>query len=234
MPPRRVLFKLSGARLSDKDSLVNRPVINEIVEGIGSAKNQTGVQVAIMVGGGNILRGSEAPEMNRDRADQAGMLATLINAVILEEALDRAGLNPRLFSSLDVPDVCRKYNRQVVDAKLNKGHIVVLGGGMGETRFTTDTAAAQRAANLDCDLLVKGTHTFNGVYDRDPAVYPEAERFDDLSFDELVTRRLRVMDLTSITHCRENGINVRVFLQDSAHHLAQALTGEPVGTLVHP
>jgi len=193
-----------------------------------------GVQVACVIGGGNILRGGQTDRhgITRATADYMGMLATVINGLALCDALESNGVMARVMSAVDVHKVCEPFIRRRALRHLEKGRVVILVGGLGAPYFTTDTTAAQRAVELDCDLLLKATMV-EGVFDRDPKQDPDAALFRDLSFDEVIRRQLRVMDQTAFALCRENSLPIVVFDMNAERGVVRAATGDPIGTLIH-
>ena len=227
---RRVLLKLSGeglgARGYDPDAV--RAVAAEI-----AALPASGIEVAVVVGGGNLVRGRDLPPdlVPRTAADAAGMLATVANAVVLAEAVRAAGAPARVLTAVPMPDVAEPFTAVHARERLAAGEVLLLGGGTGRPFFTTDTAAALRALEVGAGVLLKAT-TVDGVYDRDPRKGRGAKRFARLSFDEVLERRLGVMDLTAFTLCRENALPIVVFSLRPAGNLARAAAGEPVGTRI--
>ena len=233
-PYRRVLLKLSGeAMCAPGGSGVDADALSAIATQIKGACEQS-VQIALVVGGGNFLRGkalAEAGHISRVAADAMGMLATVMNGLALGEALRRQGLSVRVHSAVPTPGFCEPYVRGRADRHLNEGRVVVLAGGTGSPFFSTDTCAALRACELGADALLKATKV-DGVFDADPAANPGARKFDRLTYAEVLARRLGVMDLAAISLCMESRIPVVVFRLDVAGHLAAAARGEPVGTIV--
>ena len=191
-------------------------------------------EVAIVSGGGNIFRGLSGAESGFDRVkgDQMGMLATVINSIALESAVQRSGGNAKVFTSIRMEPVGELYNRDRVLEELNKGTVCILAGGTGNPFFTTDTAAALRAVEIGADVLLKGTRV-DGVYTDDPEKNPDAVRFDSISFEEVISRRLKVMDSTAFTMCRENRMPVIVFDMNKEGNLMKLVTGTETGTLIY-
>jgi uridylate kinase len=231
---RRLLLKVSGegfARKGDTGLDVER--VRVLAEQLTTLTAE-GVQVACVIGGGNILRGAQSAELGIDRAtaDDMGMLATVINGLALCDALEAHGVPTRVLSAIEVHKVCEPFIRRRALRHLEKGRVAVLAGGLGNPYFTTDTAAAQRAVELDCDVLMKATMV-DGVYDSDPRSNPDAVLLPDLSFDEVLQRQLRVMDQTAFALCRENDLPLVVFNMQEPDGVVRAARGEKVGTLIH-
>ena len=194
-----------------------------------------GLELAVVVGGGNIWRGTtgESGGMDRATSDTMGMLGTVINALALQDALEQQNQPTRVLSALNMAEVAEPYIRRRAIRHLEKGRIVVFAAGMGNPFFTTDTPAALRAAEIGAELLCKGTHSgVDGVYSADPKLDPTATRYDEISFMEVISRDLRVMDLTAITFCKDNNLPVRVFDLMPPGNIPRALSGERIGTLV--
>jgi uridylate kinase len=236
-PPRRVVLKLSGEALasSSSDETIDAAVVEHLAAEIAASREALGVELAVMVGGGNIWRGTIGAGAGMDRAtsDTMGMLGTVINALALQDAIEHHGLPTRVLSAIAMAEVAEPYIRRRAVRHLEKGRVVVFAAGMGNPFFTTDTSAALRAAEIEADLLCKGTHGgVDGVYSADPRVDPAATRYDEVSFMEVVAKDLRVMDLTAITFCKDNGLPIRVFDLMGPDHIRRALAGEAVGTLV--
>jgi uridylate kinase len=194
-----------------------------------------GLELAVVVGGGNIWRGATGAMagMNRANSDLMGMLGTVINSLALQDAIENHGRATRVMSAIEMDQVAEPYIRRRAVRHLEKGRVVIFAAGMGNPYFTTDTPAAQRAAEIEAEIVLKGTHGgVDGVYSADPRKDPTATRFDELSFDEAIARNLRVMDLTAITFCKDNSLPIRVFDLMAPGNLRRALAGEAVGTLV--
>ena len=232
MAYRSVLLKLSGEALGDEGHGLHRPSIDLISRQIGEVA-RTGVRLAIVVGGGNILRGRDVADTVtvRATADQMGMLATMINGLALMDGLERAGCEARLMSAVAAHQICEPFIRRRAIRHQEKGRVVVLAGGTGNPFFTTDTTAALRASELECDVLLKATKV-DGVYDADPRKAPGAKRFTRLTHREVVERSLGVMDLTAITMCMDNKLPIVVFDVFQQGNLKKVVAGETVGTLV--
>ena len=229
----RILLKLSGESLSGPGNHgISDTVINEYAKQVIEVLNK-GCEVAIVVGGGNIFRGLSGTESGFDRlkGDQMGMLATVINSLALECAISSLGAKARVFTSIRMEPVGELYNRdKVLEAMKNKT-VCILSGGTGNPFFTTDTAAALRAVEIGANVLLKGTRV-DGVYSSDPEKDPTAEKFDSISFEEVINRRLKVMDSTAFTMCRENNMPLVVFDMNKPGNLNKLIDGDAIGTLV--
>ncbi len=231
--PRRVMLKLSGEVLAGDGGLgIDAAVLSTVADGLARAMAE-GARAAAVLGGGNIFRGLGAAARGMDRvtADEMGMLATAINGLALRDAVRRAGWAAELFTARPLGPIGRPYVRDEARALLDRGALAILAGGTGNPFFSTDSAAALRAAELGCDLLLKGTKV-DGVYDEDPAVHPEAKRFETLSFDEMIERRLGVMDLTAALLCRDNGIEALVYRMTDPEAVRLAALGRATGTRI--
>ncbi|NRA02280.1 MAG: UMP kinase [Myxococcales bacterium] len=232
---RRVLLKISGQRLAGEDGWgINTAVIGRTAQEIVDVA-QSGVQLAVVCGGGNIIRGiaAAAEGMSRTNADYMGMLAGLINSLALQDALERAGAASRVLSALEIPSVAEPQIRRRAIRHLEKGRIVIFAGGTGNPFFTTDTGAALRAMEIEADLLLKGTRV-DGVYDADPERVKEAKKYDEVSYKEFLTKNLKVMDATAISLCRDNALGIRVFDITEQGNLQRVIAGEAIGTRVGP
>ncbi len=230
---RRVLLKLSGeALMGELDYGIEPKVIQRLAAEIAAAK-KTGVEIAIVIGGGNIFRGAGLARAGMDRVtgDYMGMLATVMNALAIQDALEALDVYARVMSALQINEVCEDYIRRRAVRHLEKGRIVILAAGTGNPFFTTDTAASLRAIEIGADVLLKATKV-DGVYDSDPACNPDASRFETVSYDKVIADKLGVMDATAIVMCRDNDLPLRVFDLTRANALVQAMTGDDVGTLV--
>ena len=230
---RRVLIKLSGEALMGNEQYgVDPAVLNRIAEEIKDLI-ESRVQVSIVIGGGNIFRGAglAAKGMDRVSADQMGMLATVINALAIQDGLERVGLHARVMSAIKIYEVCEDYIRRRAIRHLEKGRVVILAAGTGNPFFTTDSAASLRAIEIGADLLIKATKV-DGVYSADPAKVSDAVRYDELDYDEVLTRKLGVMDATAIVLCRDNNMPLRVVDMTHPGSFVRAALGENVGTLV--
>lgn len=231
---KRILLKLSGEALMGPDSYgINRTTIDQIVAQIKEVVD-LGVQVAIVIGGGNIFRGvaPAAEGMDRATADYMGMLATVMNSLALNDALTRIGLVGRVQSALAMQQVAETYARNKAIQHLEKGKVVIFAAGTGNPFFTTDTAAALRGMEMNVDIMLKATKV-DGVYTDDPAKNPDVERYTQLTFDEAIGRNLRVMDATAFALCRDQHLNIKVFSIFKEGALKRVVLGEDEGTLVH-
>ena len=230
---RRVMLKLSGEALMGTDTYgINRSVLERIAAEI-KAVVVAGVQIAIVVGGGNIFRGvaTAAQGMDRAAADYIGMLATIMNAIALREALVRAEVAAQVQSALRMSQVVEPYGRERARAYLDQGCVVIFAAGTGNPFFTTDTAASLRALEIGAEIVLKATKV-DGVYDKDPERHSDARRFDEITYNEVLEKRLRVMDGTSIALCRDGNLPVRVFNINTAGSLLRIILGQREGTLV--
>ena len=230
---RRVLLKLSGeALMGELDYGIEPKVIQRIAAEIATARS-TGVEIAIVVGGGNIFRGAGLARAGMDRVtgDHMGMLATVMNSLAIQDALESLDVHARVMSALEINAVCEDYIRRRAIRHLEKGRVVILAAGTGNPFFTTDTAASLRAIEIGADVLLKATKV-DGVYDADPATTPDAKRFDVVSYDQVINEKLNVMDATAIVMCRDNHLPLRVFDLTRANALVHAMSGDEVGTLV--
>ena len=230
---RRVLIKLSGEGLAGNDGFgINPGVIGEIADQIREV-HEMDVQISIVIGGGNIIRGMTAAKegMDRANADYMGMLASVINAMALQDALEKVDLKTRVLSAIDIAQVAEHYIRRRAIRHLEKGRIVIFGGGTGNPYFSTDTAAALRAAEIHADVILKATQV-DGVYDSDPHVNPDAKRYERITFDQAIRDGLKFMDQAAIALCNENALPIVVFDMGVAGNLTKVMVGETVGTIV--
>jgi uridylate kinase len=231
---KRILLKASGEALMGAQNYgVDVRVARAIAEEI-KAVHDLGVEVAVVVGGGNIFRGvsESAGDMDRSSADYIGMLATVMNAVVLQDALEKVGCHTRVLSAIHIPQVGEPFIRRRAIRHLEKGRVVIFGSGTGHPYFSTDTAAALRAAEVEADVILKGTRV-DGVYTADPEQDPSAQRFESIYGGDVLARDLGVMDLTAITLAKESDLPLLVFNMNRRGGLLRVLRGEPVGTLVH-
>ncbi len=232
---RRVVLKLSGEAFADPEMQYGiDPTIVARVAAEISGVHSEGYEIGIVVGGGNIFRGvsAAAGEMDRANADYMGMLATVINALALRDALERAGSPARVQTAISIQQVAEPYIRLRAIRHLEKGRVVIFAGGTGNPFFTTDTTAALRGAEIGAAAILKATKV-DGVYDADPATTPDARLLSDVTYMEAIQRQLGVMDATAITMCMENDLPIRVFNMNRSGEIAGAVRGEDVGTLVH-
>jgi uridylate kinase len=230
---KRVLLKLSGEALMGSQSYgVDPAVAAQIARDVADIQ-EMGVQTAIVIGGGNIFRGlaASAQGMDRATADYMGMLATIINALALQDALEQHGVVTRVVTAIEMRAVAEPFIRRRAIRHLEKGRVVVFGGGTGNPYFSTDTAAALRAMEIKADVILKGTKV-DGIYDADPMVHPTASRFDRISYLEVLEQGLKVMDATAISLCMDNHLPIVIFNLRTPGNLRRAITGEPVGSLV--
>ncbi|RNA65357.1 UMP kinase [Prosthecochloris sp. ZM_2] len=231
---RRILLKLSGESLAGAEGYgIDAKMLDRYAEEIKRAL-ELGAEIALVIGGGNIFRGVSAAAENMDRvqADHMGMLATVINALAFQDALERKGIYTRLMSAIKMEQVAEPFIRRRAIRHLEKGRVVIFGAGTGNPYFTTDTAASLRAVEIEADVIIKGTRV-DGVYDSDPEKNPAAEMFSNISYLDVLRQNLRVMDLTAITLCRENQLPIVVMNMNRDHNFTRLLNGESVGTLVH-
>lgn len=230
---RRVLLKLSGeALMGNLGYGIDPQTVQEIAAEVAEVV-ATGVQMAIVVGGGNIFRGVKAAAggMDRATADYIGMIATVMNAMTLQDALEQAGVPTRVQTAIAMQEVAEPYIRRRAIRHLEKGRVVIFGAGSGNPFFTTDTTAALRAAEIDADVIFKATKV-DGIYDSDPHVNPHAKRYETLTYGHVLIEDLRVMDSTAIALCKDNNIPIMVFDVSVRGNIRRAVMGEPVGTVV--
>ena len=230
---RRVLLKLSGeALLGELDYGIDPKIIRRIALEIAEVRG-LGIEVAVVIGGGNIFRGAGLADAGMDRVtgDHMGMLATVINALALQDALESLEVYARVMSALKIHEVCEDYIRRRAIRHLEKGRVIILAAGTGNPFFTTDTAASLRAIEIGADVLLKATKV-GGVYDSDPQLNDKASLFDTVSFDKVLIDKLQVMDATAVVMCRDNNLPLRVFNMNEDNALVRAMTDSEVGTLV--
>jgi uridylate kinase len=230
---KRILLKLSGeALMGAKQFGIDNDRLSQYAREVKSIVDQ-GIEVAIVIGGGNIFRGVQAEEggMERTQGDYMGMLATVINAMALQSALEAAGIDTRLQSAIELKQIAEPFIRRRAVRHLEKGRVVIFGGGTGNPFFTTDSAASLRAIEIDADVILKGTRV-DGIYTADPEKDPSAERYDRISFEEVFDKGLQVMDMTAFTLCNENKLPIIVFDMNTPGNLLRLIQGEEVGTLV--
>ena len=233
----RVVLKLSGEAFASSSSIdaIDTEIVDRIAGELADAREELGVEIAVVVGGGNIWRGATGAGegMDRAQADYMGMLATVINALALQDTLERLGQPTRVQSSIHMAQVAEPYIRRRAIRHLEKGRVVIFAGGLGDPFFTTDTAAALRAVEIEADVLLKGTHSgVEGVYSDDPRTNPDAEMLTELSYIDVINRGLRVMDSTAITFCMDNELPIVVFDLLKPGNVQSILRGANLGTLV--
>ena len=230
---RRILLKLSGEVLAgDQDFGIDPIKATQLANEIKSI-HEMGVDIILIIGGGNIFRGLQAASKGMDRVtgDYLGMLATIMNAISLQDALEKTGVETRTLSAITVSQISEPYIRRRALRHLDKGRVVIVAGGTGNPYFTTDTAAALRATELKAQVLLKGTKV-DGVFDKDPVVYSDAVRYNNVSFTEILGKNLRVMDLTAITLCKENALPICVFNINNKGDLKRIAEGKNIGTTI--
>ena len=235
MKYRRVLLKLSGESLmGDKQFGIDNQRLATYAKEIKNIYDQKKIEVAIVIGGGNIFRGVQAEEggMDRTHGDYMGMLATMINSMALQAALESIGLDTRLLSAIEMKEISEPFIRRKAVRHLEKGRVVIFGAGTGNPFFTTDSAASLRAIEINADVILKGTRV-DGIYNVDPEKNSEAVKFDQISFDDIYSKGLKVMDMTAFTLCKENSLPIIVFDMDTPGNLSKLIAGEKIGTIVH-
>jgi uridylate kinase len=231
---RRVLLKLSGEAFADAHNSISPTVVASIARQLVDV-SELGVETGVVVGGGNIFRGTspQASGMDRSSADHMGMLATVINALALQDACEKRGLQTRVQSAVSMQELCEPYIRRRAVRHLEKGRLVIFAAGLGAPYFSTDTAAAQRALEIDAEAILKGTKV-DGVYDKDPELHPDARRFESLTYLDALSRGLKVLDETAISLCMVNSLPIIVFKLLEEGNIRRVVSGEPIGTLVRP
>ena len=230
---RRVLLKLSGEVLAGEQDFGIDPVkANYLAEEVQSIR-ESGVEVGLIIGAGNIFRGMQAASKGMDRVtgDYLGMLATIMNAISVQDALEKVGCETRTLSAISVSQIAEPYIRRRAIRHLEKGRVVIIAGGTGNPFFTTDSAAALRAVELNAEVVLKGTKV-DGIYDKDPMTHEDAVKFETVSFSRVLNENLRVMDMTAITLCKENNLPIRVFNINHTGDLKALVLGGKIGTLV--
>ena len=230
---KRILLKLSGEALAGTAGFgVHPPTLEKIADEVKDC-HESGVQVAVVIGGGNIFRGmaASAQGMDRSSADYMGMLATVMNSIALQDAFEKVGLQTRVQTAIEMQEIAEPYIRRRAIRHLEKGRVVIFGAGTGNPFFTTDTAAALRAVEIGADIIMKATKV-DGVYDKDPMRHEDALRYEKISYSEVLNQGLGVMDLTAVSLCQENQMPVLVFNLNEAGALRRAVEKEAVGTLV--
>lgn len=229
---KRVLLKISGEALAgSKGTGINEDVVGRIGDVISECVAM-GVEIAIVVGGGNFWRGRSGEKMDRTRADHMGMLATVINALALQDSFERRGIPTRVQTAIEMNKIAESYIRGRAVRHLEKGRVVIFGCGTGNPFFSTDTAAALRAVEIDADIILLAKR-IDAVYDSDPEKNPDAKRFTELTYLEVIDRGLGVMDSTATTLCMDNNMPIRVFGLDDPENIKRAIEGEEIGTLIH-
>ncbi len=233
MKYKRILLKLSGEALAGAEGQgLDHRILEQYAEEI-KVVSKSGVEVAIVIGGGNIMRGSDAEQIGIDRVqgDYMGMLATLINGMAIQSALEKAGVYTRLLSGIRVDEICEPFIKRRAVRHLEKGRVVIFAAGTGNPYFTTDSAASLRAIEIEADVVLKGTKV-DGVYSDDPMKDPDAVKFSELSFSEAISKGLKVMDMTAFALCQENEVPIVVFDMNKKGNLHKVIEGEKIGTLV--
>ena len=230
----RIVLKLSGEALLGSRQYGVDPAVCQFIAHQVQAAQAAGVEVAIVVGGGNIFRGLAAAARGMERAtgDYIGMLATVMNALALQDALEKVGVPTRVMSAIGMNEVAEPYIRRRAMRHLEKGRVVILAAGTGNPYFTTDTAAALRAVEIGAQVLLKGTKV-DGVYTADPTIEPDAERHDEITYAQVLTDRLNVLDSTAVSLCMDNDLPIVVFDMNQPDNIRRAAMGEPIGTLIH-
>ena len=230
---KRILLKLSGEALETADSAFNPVLLNELAQTLKEV-TEKGVQVAIVVGGGNIIRGKFASQLSLPRvnADNMGMLATIINALALQGAFEANGLKSTVRTAVEVNKVAEIADARKAVAHLNDGEILIYGGGTGNPYFSTDSAAALRASEINADVILMAKNGVDGVYNADPRVDKNAVMYDTLTYDEILNKKLGVMDLTAASLCRDNNIETRVFNMNNLQNIIKVIDGEKIGTVI--
>jgi uridylate kinase len=230
---KRILLKLSGEALMGEFNFgIDPRMISRLASEV-SQLSRLGVQIGIVIGGGNLFRGEGLAEAGMDRvtADHMGMLATVMNSLAMQDALERLGVYARVMSAIRINEVCEDYIRRRAVRHLEKGRVVIFAAGTGNPFFTTDSAASLRAIEINADIMLKGTKV-DGIYSADPVKVPDAQRYEQLTYDEALQRKLGVMDATAIVMCREQGMPLKVFNINRCGELARVVCGENVGTTV--
>lgn len=228
---KRILLKLSGEVLAGAEGKgLDFDMVTTVCKVIKEC-TEMGTQIGIVVGGGNFWRGRSSGEMDRPRADQMGMLATTINSLALQDTLEQLGVKAQVLTGLVMPQVAEIFTKRKAVEYLEAGNVVIFGCGTGNPFFSTDTAAALRAAEIDAEIIFKATNV-DGVYDKDPNKFADAVKYDELTHSEVLSKGLKVMDSTAASLCRDNGISILVFNLDDPQNIVRALEGENIGTVV--
>lgn len=229
---RRVLLKLSGEMLAGNQKMgIDFDTLIQMAQSIKRCVDM-GVEMGIVVGGGNFWRGAEHAILDRTRSDHIGMLATVMNSLALGDILEQQKVPVRVMTALDISAIAEPYTRNRAFHHMEQGRVIIFGCGTGNPYFSTDTAMALRAAEIDADIIFKAT-TVDGVYDKDPKLFPDAKRYDELTFTEILNAELKVMDMTAASMCRETRKPILVFSLSDPDNIVRACCGEHVGTLVH-
>ncbi len=228
---KRILLKISGEALSGDKGVGISPVMLDGISGQIRKFTDRGIEVALVIGGGNFWRGRSSNEMDRSTADYIGMLATVMNALALQDTLERKGIPSRVMSALDMPKVAEPYIKKRAIRHLEKGRVVIFAAGIGNPFFSTDTTAALRACEIEAEIIFLAKNV-DAVYSDDPKENPNAERFDELSYSEIIERDLMVMDQTAVTLCKENNIQILVFALNPPENIEKAMNGEKIGTII--
>lgn len=230
---KRILLKMSGEALKgDREYGIHPDFLKAFAREVKGVRD-LGVEVGIVIGGGNIFRGASeaAAQMNRSVADSIGMIATVINCMMMQDALEQVGVHTRVLSAIAMPQVCEAYIRRRALRHMEKGRVVILAGGTGNPFFTTDSAAALRANELDAEILLKATKV-DGVYDSDPEKNPDAKRYETITYQDAISKNLRVMDTSALSLCRDSGIPIIVFNLFEEGNIKRVVSGETLGTWV--
>ncbi|MBR3356915.1 MAG: UMP kinase [Solobacterium sp.] len=230
---KRILLKLSGEALSANGNNFDPQILRELASEIKEV-SESGIQVAIVVGGGNFIRGKVASEMGFDRtqADNMGMLATVINALAIQSALESIGVDTRVMTSIEMPKVAEPFIQRRAVRHLEKGRVVIFGGGTGSPFFSTDTTSALRANEIKADVILMAKNGVDGVYSADPKKDPTATKFDHLTYMDLIEKNLQVMDTTATSMCMDNGMELMVFNMNQKGNIVRAANGEKIGTII--
>jgi uridylate kinase len=231
---KRILLKLSGEALGGKQGAgINMSVLQEIAKDV-SAVHKLGVEIGIVIGGGNIFRGVAASTQGMDRAssDYMGMLATVINSLALQDALEKAEVPTRVQTAIEMAEIAEPYIRRRAMRHLEKNRVVIFGAGTGNPYFTTDTAAALRAMEINAEILMKATKV-DGIYDKDPALHKDAKKFDKISYIDVLSKQLNVMDMTAVSLCMDNKLPILSFDLSVPGNILRAVQGDSIGTIVH-
>ena len=229
---KRVLLKISGEALAgDKKTGLNESMLQQVAEQVKAVRDM-GVQVAVVVGGGNFWRGRTSQSMDRATADYMGMLATVINSLALQDAFERNGILARVQTAIEMREIAEPYIRRKAISEMNKGSVVIFGAGTGNPFFSTDTTAALRAAEIEADVILLAKKV-DAVYDSDPNINPNAKKYDELTHQEVLEKDLKVMDSTAASICRDNKIMIHVFGLSEPENVVKAVCGEKIGTFIY-